>query len=100
MNQCPLHDKCLSPTEECYHRQVHEPTVNCCYTNGECTERCTEVNDNLLLWEIEILKVSQLQQAQDSLSDQLARLRIIANKFGLYDAADFLRSKEVSPDGK
>lgn len=34
--------------------------------------------------------IPQLPQAQYSLAQQLSELRIIANKVGLYDAADFL----------
>lgn len=42
--------------------------------------------------QVELDKVLQCPQRQDSLIDQLADLRIIANKFGLYDAADYLKS--------
>lgn len=35
-------------------------------------------------------KRTPLTQAQDSLTDQLRRLVPVANKLGLYDAADFL----------
>jgi hypothetical protein len=43
------------------------------------------------IWYQELKKIQQCPQAQDSLQDQLLRLRIIANRFGLYDAADYLR---------
>ena len=36
--------------------------------------------------------IRQFPQRQDSVIDQLADLRIIANRFGFYDAADFLKS--------
>jgi hypothetical protein len=53
-------------------------------------------NANTLLsavpsWKFELEKVNNCSQRQDSLCDQLRDLRIIANKFGLYDAADFLK---------
>lgn len=35
--------------------------------------------------------IERLPQRQDSLNDQLRDLRVIANHFGLYDAADFIR---------
>lgn len=46
-----------------------------------------ELNIN---WENELKKLSQYPQRQDSLYDQLTDLIKIANKFGLYDAADYL----------
>jgi len=36
--------------------------------------------------------LKQLQQRQYSLNDQLYFLKLIANKFGLYDAGDLLLS--------
>jgi hypothetical protein len=36
-------------------------------------------------------------QSQDSLTDQLADLVILANMFGLYDASDYLREHLVMP---
>lgn len=42
-------------------------------------------------WEEELLKVEQCPQRQDSTTDQLVDLYVIANKFGLYDAADFIK---------
>lgn len=44
----------------------------------------------------ELAKINQLPQAQDALTDQIERARIILNKFGLYDVADYLRPKEDS----
>jgi hypothetical protein len=41
-------------------------------------------------WQIELEKVKQIPQDQHSLISQLFVLRIIANKFGLYDASDYL----------
>ena len=43
-------------------------------------------------WQQELNKVKQCPQRQDSLNDQLNDLRIIANRFGFYDAADFIRT--------
>lgn len=45
------------------------------------------------LWQVELDKVNQVPQAQDSTVEQLHKLRVIANKFGLYDAADYLRNR-------
>lgn len=38
-----------------------------------------------------IKEISQQPQAQYSLEQQLAELRVAANKLGLYDPADFLK---------
>jgi hypothetical protein len=56
----------------------------------------TANDGNMLLsavptWKFELEKVKNCPQRQDSLCDQLRDLRIIANKFGFYDAADFLK---------
>ena len=46
-----------------------------------------------------ILKqIPQQPQAQYSLEEQLNLLRFAANKFGLYDAADFIRDVNVKPN--
>ena len=42
-------------------------------------------------WKQELEKISDCPQRQDSLCSQIRDLRIIANKFGFYDAADFLK---------
>lgn len=47
------------------------------------------------LREIELQKVNQLPQTQEALNDQLRKLWVIANKFGLYDAADYVKPKEA-----
>jgi hypothetical protein len=39
----------------------------------------------------ELSKIRQLSQRQDSQQEQLRDLYYIANKFGLYDAADYIR---------
>lgn len=40
---------------------------------------------------IDLQKLPALPQRQDSLSDQLADLRQVANRLGMYDAADAIR---------
>ena len=35
--------------------------------------------------------MEQLSQRQDALNDQLRDLRVVANRLGMYDAADYLR---------
>ena len=47
-------------------------------------------------WVNELSKVSQCPQRQDSLEDQLKDLVDIANKFGFYDAADYLKFKQYA----
>lgn len=42
---------------------------------------------------LDIDKIPQFRQTQRALSDQLADLMDLANHFGLYDAADYLRDK-------
>jgi hypothetical protein len=50
-------------------------------------------------WGIEFAKVEQCSQRQDGLLFQLEDLVKIANKFGFYDAADYLtRITESKPD--
>ena len=46
-------------------------------------------NKNIKLLEV-IEKTPQLPQVQYDLNRQLIELRVIANKLGLYDAADFI----------
>lgn len=38
-----------------------------------------------------LARIDRLPQRQDGLNDQLRDLKVIADHFGLYDAADFLR---------
>lgn len=42
-------------------------------------------------WARELDKVSQCDQRQDALNDQLKDLAKITDRFGFYDAADYLR---------
>lgn len=42
-------------------------------------------------WKEELEKVIQCPQRQDSLEDQIKDLIYIANKFGFYDASDYLK---------
>lgn len=50
-------------------------------------------------WKKELLNVADCPQRQDSLVEQLRDLHVIANKFGFYDAADYLRNV-VEVNGK
>jgi hypothetical protein len=61
--------------------------VECCKGIG-CNDLCDKLNEP---WFKELVKVNQCPQRQDSAHDQLSDLIIIANKFGFYDAADFLK---------
>lgn len=44
------------------------------------------------IWKQELKKVGKCPQRQDSLTDQMVDLALIADKFGFYDAADYIRS--------
>jgi hypothetical protein len=47
---------------------------------------------HLVTWQEELAKVKKCSPRQDSLTSQLTDLIIIANKFGLYDAADAIQN--------
>lgn len=42
-------------------------------------------------WKKQLRKIEQCPQRQDSVTDQMIDLRYIANKFGFYDAADYIK---------
>lgn len=42
-------------------------------------------------WHNVVMKIEQRPQTQMSLNVQLAKLYFVANRLGLYDAADFIR---------
>lgn len=69
--------------------QCGKPVGNITFT--VCDECWDIIFPKKAQWRIELDKVSQCNQRQDSLCDQIKDLRIIANKFGFYDAADFLK---------
>ena len=61
---------------------------------GEKAEDCSHcIKDEISMWEKELKKVNQCPQRQDSLVDQMYDLHYIANKFGLYDAADYIKRR-------
>lgn len=67
-----------------------EVCPKCKNTNGEHKPGCQVPPE----WEIEEFDLSQIPsfpQRQDSLSDQLEDLYLVANKLGMYDAADYLK---------
>jgi hypothetical protein len=43
----------------------------------------------------ELKKIQKLPQRQDSLSEQMQDLYHVANHFGLYDAADYIRKNFI-----
>jgi hypothetical protein len=55
-------------------------------TCGFCVEPKNEVKE-------------QLPQRQDSLSEQLRDLRLVANKLGMYDAADYIKETTIQDNG-
>jgi len=57
--------------------------------NSKTCKWCVE--SNVSNWKIELNKIEQCPQRQDSLTDQIIDLYCIANRFGLYDAADYIR---------
>lgn len=63
-------------------------------SHAQATDRADlKVGDHTIaMWMDEIGKVEQCPQRQDSLVYQLSDLVHIANKFGFYDAADFLNN--------
>jgi hypothetical protein len=42
-------------------------------------------------WKKQLRKIEQCPQRQDSVTDQMIDLHYIANKFGFYDAADYIK---------
>jgi hypothetical protein len=55
-------------------------------TCGFCVEPKNEVKE-------------KLPQRQDSLAEQLRDLRLVANKLGMYDAADYIRETTIQDNG-
>lgn len=51
-----------------------------------------KVNKKAQILEEEINKINQCSQRQDSLTEQMLYLYIVANKLGLYDAADYIKN--------
>lgn len=43
--------------------------------------------------------IEQLPQRQDSLTEQLRDLRLVANKLGMYDAADYIKETTLQDNG-
>lgn len=56
-------------------------------------EKFTKIikEDMETMWEKELKKIDKLPQRQDSLVEQMIDLYRISNKFGFYDAADYIR---------
>lgn len=48
---------------------------------------------NEFTYDSQLKRITQLNQTQASLQDQLKVLRLFANKLGLYDAADYIKTK-------
>lgn len=60
-------------------------------TEKQCDIHVVSHSKNLTLLET-IENTKQLPQVQYDLQRQLRELRVMANKLGLYDAADFIKS--------
>jgi hypothetical protein len=41
---------------------------------------------------VDLKQIPKLPQRQDATTDQLQDLRLVANRLGMYDAADYLRT--------
>ena len=54
----------------------------------------TELTPSPDLMSYIIRNMPQLSQRQDALDDQLRDLRLVANRLGMYDAADFIKNYE------
>lgn len=48
--------------------------------------------DKLSTWKEEAKKLDQCNQWQDSVVDQMCDLYDVANKLGMYDAADYIKA--------
>lgn len=49
-------------------------------------------NFDIQVWIKSIEDIKPRSQTQEALNDQLKKLQIVANRLGLYDAADFIRN--------
>lgn len=54
-------------------------------------EEYRQLNQPSSLWKEQLELVKWCPQRQDSLTDQMCDLHLIANKFGFYDATDFIK---------
>ena len=75
--------------------QEYDPKLYTMVCGWEKAEDCSHcAKDELIpMWKEELKKVEQCPQRQDSITDQMIDLHYIANKFGFYDAADYIRRK-------
>lgn len=62
----------------------------------EVLDKITELEQKILDLEI-AAKTGKKPQSQDSQYEQMKRLRVLADKEGLYDAADFLTKNYFEP---
>jgi len=78
----------------CYHQRYNAKlqTMTCGWDRAEDCSHC--IKDELIsMWKEQLKKVKQCPQRQDSLVEQMYDLHAIANKFGLYDAADSIKRR-------
>ena len=64
------------------------------YIKGVCYKYLEIVRikyDFIPMWKTELDKIHQCPENKDNQTQQLKNLRQVANKFGFYDAADFLK---------
>jgi len=78
----------------CYYQNYNAKlqTMTCGWDNAEDCSHCIK-NESISMWKKELKKVEQCPQRQDSLVEQMYDLYAIANKFGLYDAADSIKRR-------
>ncbi len=86
--------------KDCGYQWVGDKTDSWCpacdenniYAPFDLLEEDSEYKEVTPIWLAQLKDIKQCPQRQDSLQDQLRDLRIIANKFGFYDAADYLKT--------
>jgi len=78
----------------CYHQNYNAKlqTMTCGWIRAEDCSQCVK-NESISMWKEQLKKVEQFPQRQDSLVEQMYDLHAIANKFGLYDAADSIKRR-------
>ena len=79
-------------TTRCFHQKYDTKLQNmtCEWEHAEDCSHCVK-DEFISFWKEQLKKVYQCPQRQDSITDQMIDLNYIANKFGFYDAADYIK---------
>jgi len=77
---------------KCHHQNYNTElqTMTCGWEEAEDCSHCIK-EELISMWKKELNKVKQCPQRQDAIVDQMIDLHYIANKFGFYDAADYIK---------